>query len=142
MVASNRTLRPMRIARPRTPGVGDGDLRPVPDRVPERAMAPDWVSPTEGNGTDAPRADLHVALVAPNAEVAKQLRDIRVIRPPLWHGGRILLHVLTAKKGLGVDLTVAQAMVDLGLLDSKDLDIGPPDEITEGYPTALKAGQR
>ena len=141
MVASKRPLRPMRIDRPRSGGRDDGDLRPVPDPVPERAMAPEWVSPTEGNGSDAPRADLHIALVAPNKEIAGQLNTVRVIKPPLWKGGKVYLHVLIADKAM-VDLKVAQAMVDNGLLDSRDLQIGPPDGLTAGYPSGLKEGQR
>lgn len=105
-------------------------------------MAPDWVSPTEGNGSDAPRADLHIALIAPNNETAKLLRDVRIVKPPLWKGGKIWLHILTPKKGLGIDLSVAQAMVDLGLIDARDIDIAAPDAITEGYPSGLKENQR
>ena len=131
----------MRLTRPRRPSDGDGDLPDVPIDVPERAMAPDWVSPTEGNGSDAPRAELHIALIAPNAEVAKQLRTVRVVKPPLWKGGKILLHVLTPNR-LGIDLSVAQALVDLGLVDSKDVTIEAPDGIELGYPSGLTGDMR
>lgn len=106
-------------------------------------MAPDWRSPTEDNGTAAPRAELHIALLAPNREAMTYLRNnIRVVKPPLWHGGRIYLHVVPLdKKTHSVDIKVAQAVVDLGWLDAKDLEIGPPEEITLGYPTGLTEDQ-
>lgn len=136
-------LRPMRISLPRDRGGDDGPVPAVPERVPERLMAPDWRSPTEDNGAAAPRADLHIALLAPNREAERFLRGyIRVVKPPLWHGGKILLHVIPInEKKNDVDIKVALAMVDLGLLDAKDLQIGPPDELTIGYPTGLTEDQ-
>lgn len=105
-------------------------------------MAPDWVSPTEGNGTDLPRAVLHIALLAPNKEAERFLRGyVRVVKPPLWDG-KVMIHVIPInEKKNDVDIKLAQAMIDLGLLDSKDLQIGPPDDFTIGYPSGLKEGQ-
>lgn len=106
-------------------------------------MAPDWRSPTEDNGAAAPRADLHIALLAPDKEALKYLRNnIRVVKPPLWHGGRIYLHVIPLdKKTHNVDMKVALAAADLGMVDARDLEIGPPEDLTLGYPSGLTEDQ-
>lgn len=97
-------------------------------------MAPNWVSPTENNGAGVPHADLHVALLARTPEQALLAHDLRIITPPLW-GGRVLLHIIVSHDMTVDDLTIKQAMADLGWADSRDLDIGPPASITEGYPS-------
>lgn len=110
----------------------------MPGLVSRRAVAPDWASPTEGNGAGCPPGDLHVALIAPDRAAAAQLRRVRVIKPPLWRDGRVFLHVIVdtdRTRHRDVDLRVLQAVVDLGWADAADLDIGPPADLTLGYPS-------
>lgn len=129
-------LRPLRLIRTSSDRGRDSDLPHVPQPVPARALAPNWRSPTEDNGLSAPRADLHIALIAPDADTAKQLRKVRVVKPPLWQGGKIFLHVITERKGWGMDdYKIMQAVADLGWADARDLQIGPPDAVTNGYPS-------
>lgn len=114
----------------------------VPAGIPARAVAPDWTSPTEDNGVSAPRAELHIALLVPDRATADLLRNrVRVVRPPLWHGGKIYLHIIPEdqrRRYADMDFKILQAIVDLGWLDASDLDIGPPDQTTIGYPTGVK----
>ena len=124
-------------------------MRPlrIPKPAPQekvRAVAPDWQSPTLDNGLAAPPGDLHVAIVVPDAATAALLRgNVRVVKPPLWKDGHIYLHVIVSDDrhgAAGIDIRLAQAMADLGLLDAADLGIGPPDGITQGYPSGLTPG--
>jgi hypothetical protein len=140
MAASTRTtLRPMRITGRGSVGRGYDDLPGVPQPVPASGMASDWIGPTEGNGTGLAPADLHIAILAPDRKTADSLKGrVRIIRPPLWQGGRIFLHVIPEdqrKRLKGVDMTILLAMVDLGMIDSADAEIGPPDDLTVGYPS-------
>jgi hypothetical protein len=96
-------------------------------------MAPHWQGPTEHNGLHTPRAELHVALVAPDRETADLWRRLaRVVTPPFWKGGKVRLYVIHAEKAKDIDTTVALAMVDLGILDSADVGL-------VGYPSGLEA---
>lgn len=98
----------------------------MPDPVPERPLAPDWRSATEGNGADQPRDTMHVALVAPDTATAEVWRrQARLIKPPLWKGGKVMLHVVVidTTKSKDLDPLVLQAMVDLGFADSTDLGL-------------------
>lgn len=130
MVAKQGTaLRPLRIARAGNRSIPGSSLPPVPDRVPRHLVAPDWVGPTEGNGSDTPRADLHVALLAPDHTTANLWRPrARVVTPPLW-AGKVHLHVVVMDVIHG-DPEVLLAMVDLGLIDSVDAGL-------VGYPSGL-----
>lgn len=120
----------MRIARPGPGGSGITAVPPVQGQVPARVLAPDWSPATEDNGADTPRGELHVALLAPDAATAAAWRArARVITPPLWKGGNVRLHVVTFDPGLG-DPRLLLALVDLGLLDSKDAGL-------VGYPSSL-----
>ena len=102
-------------------------------------MAPDWRSPTEHNGTAVPRAELHIALIADSDKARRLLdRQVRVIKPPYWDG-EIHLHVITNPGITDDDVFIAQAMVDLGWADSRDVKIGPPDSLTDGYPSGTDA---
>lgn len=98
-------------------------------------MAPDWRSPTEDNGAATPRDTLHIALLATSSDEVRALSKVRVITPPLWKGGKIALHVILSKDLKEADILIRQTLVDLGLADSRDLAIGPPDQLTLGYPT-------
>jgi len=109
----------------------------VPERVPQRSLAPDWVSPTEGNGSGLPRADLHIALIAGSPEDFAILKRVRVIQPPLWPG-KIHLHILHSTEFSDDDLLIRQTVVDLGWADARDVAIGPPASITEGYPSGTQ----
>lgn len=105
----------------------------VSELISERSVAPDWTSPTEGNGVDTPRDELHIALIARNDAAAEALEAIYVIKPPLWKGGKVELHVIRADKRSQDNLTIRQALADLGLADSRELEIlpypsGVPDE--------------
>jgi hypothetical protein len=107
-------------------------MRELSIRVPERAMAPDWNSPTEDNGLTTPRGELHVALLAPDADTATQWRKrARVVTPPLWKGGKVSLHVVVHDASKDPDASVLLAMVDLGLIDSADAGL-------IGYPSGLE----
>lgn len=98
-------------------------------------MAPDWRSPTLDNGTTAPRGKLHIALVADTPEARTLLEQhVRVIKPPYWDGD-IHLHVITNPGMTDDDVYILQAMVDLGWADSRDVQIGPPASLTDGYPS-------
>ena len=125
-------MRPLRVARP-SRGSGDpAPVLPVQGPIPARVLAPDWVPPTEDNGADTPRGELHVALVAPDAATAASWRTrARLITPPLWKGGRTQLHVVHFDLELG-DPRLLIALVDLGLIDSKDAGM-------VGYPSGLNA---
>lgn len=128
----------MRLNRPSDSSPTDRSLSPVPGPAPARPVAPDWKSPTEGNGSTTPRADLHIALVAPNPKTAHFLRDrIRIVRPPLWHGGKVYLHIIPEDQRSedDIDILLAQTLADLGLADAADMHIGPPDGVTLGYPS-------
>lgn len=136
-MASNRQrpLRPVRLAIPRRDREQHDVLSEVPDRVPQRSLAPDWSSPTEGNGLDTPRDVLHIALLARNEADAERLKTITIIKPPLWKGGEIKVHVIVSKDMTRDDILIRQTLVDMGWADSRDLDIGPPAERTLGYPS-------
>lgn len=112
-----------------------GGVPQLPERVPTRAMAPDWSSPTDSNGSGLARADLHIALVAGNPEEAALLARVKVIQPPLWDG-KVHLHVIVNEHNFSEDdIHILQAMVDLGWADSRDVHIGPPAGLTLGYPS-------
>ena len=132
MVDQPKRLRPLRITRsPGGDGVGHIGLPPVLEPLPERAMAPDWSSPTDGNGAATPRAELHVALVAPDATTAAIWRQsARVIVPPLWKGGKVTLHVIHIDSTEDIDTALRLALVDLGFLDAKDVGL-------IGYPSGV-----
>ena len=136
---TQQPLRPLRITRPRNPGQISDALSELPEPVPTNPVAPDRHGPTEDNGLTAPRAELHIALIAPNRETAELIRGhIRIVKPPLWHGGKIYLHVITEdrrSKTIGIDARVLQAVVDLGFADARDVEIAEPDEFTIGYPS-------
>lgn len=94
-------------------------------------MAPDWSSPTEDNGVGVPRGVLSIALVAPDHDTAVLWRRLaRVVKPPLWKGGTVNLYIVTQNPAMPIDAQVAQAMVDLGLVDSVDVGL-------IGYPSGL-----
>lgn len=141
MVAEQkRRLQPLRINRAADSGrQRDRSVPDVPEPVRPRAMAPDWSSPTEGNGADLPRAELHIALITPDAETASALQHrLRVVKPPLWQG-KVHLHLIPAPPdGWPVDPYIAQAMVDLGLIDSTDVGLAELDSVTIGYPAGAK----
>lgn len=132
-------LRPLRISRGGSVGTRSDSVPGVPEPVPAGGIPPDWRGPTEGNGDGLPPADLHIALLAPDRDTAEKLRGrVRIIRPPLWKGGRIFLHVIPEtqrKKYREVDMNILLAMVDLGMIDSADAEIAPPDDLTIGYPS-------
>lgn len=120
MVSEHRRLQPLRIDRSGNPGPTPRRVPDLPERAPARPVAPDWTSPTEGNGTAQPRATLHVALLAPDtATAALWTRQARVITPPLWKGGSVELHVVVLDGDHG-DPRLLQALIDLGLIDSTD----------------------
>lgn len=128
-------MRPLRVTVASDIGIETIDLPPVLDRSAQRSLAPDWVSPTEGNGAGLPRADLHIALVVRSAEELTGLANrIKVVQPPLFNG-KVHLHFVINHDANTDDVMVRQAMVDLGWADARDLDIGPPASITEGYPS-------
>lgn len=138
MVANkNPTMRPLRL-----PGAGHSS--PGPDRVPQlperstkRPVAPDGSNPTLDNGATVPRTDLHIALLAADKDTAELLRNrVRVVKPPYWNG-RVHLHIIREdlrKKYATADVQVLQAVVDLGWGNARDLEIGSPEEMTDGYP--------
>lgn len=131
-------MRPLRLPGARSSGRQPGPLPPVPGLLPAHPVAPDWRSQTEDNGLLAPRADLHVALVAPDMATYKLLRkNVYVVTPPLWKDGRVRLHVILrpkVDKGL-IPMAVLQAMADLGFVDAKDLEISLAD-MDLGYPSS------
>ncbi len=131
MVAKQGTaLRPLRLARPGDRSGNRHAVPPVPERVPEHALAPDWNSPTEGNGSATPRGELLVALLAPDAATAAIWRQrARVVTPPLWKGGKVTLHVIVSEST--GDPQILLAMVDLGLIDSTDAGL-------IGYPSGVE----
>lgn len=136
-----RRLQPLRINRPSNSGGRPSRSVPdMPPAVPARAVAPHWGSPTEGNGSDLPRAALHIALLAPDAETANSLqRRLRIVKPPLWKGGKVHLHIIVQPPdGFPVDPYIGQALVDLGLIDSADVGLTEPDSVTIGYPAGAK----
>ena len=130
MGPEHRAMQPLRFKRTGDQGQPHRLVSHVPEPVPPRSVAPDWNSPTEDNGVTAPRADMHIALVAPDPATAEiWRRQARLIRPPLWKG-KVFLHVVTIDKdkSKGVDPLVLQAMVDLGFADSTDIGlIGYPE---------------
>ena len=104
----------------------------MPNRMAKRPVAPDWNGPTENNGATEPRGELHIALLAPDDATAAAWRtQARVITPALWKGGKVALHVITFDQNAG-DPALLMALVDLGLLDSKDAGF-------VGYPSGLKS---
>lgn len=109
----------------------------MPEPVPARPLAPDRRGPTEDNGLAVPPAHLHIALVVPDAATARRLTDsVRIVKPPLWNG-KVNLHIIDQsrrKTYRDLDITVLQAMVDLGLITAGEAEIGPPESVTEGYP--------
>ena len=134
-------LRAMRLPRAIHRRSVNGDVSSMPERVSQRSLAPEWVSPTEHNGTATPRAVLHVALIAPNVAEAERIKGrLRVITPPLWRGGKVYLHIIPEDQLQGsgdLDIRIRQALVDLGFADSTDVGIGPPEETTIGYPSGV-----
>jgi hypothetical protein len=130
-----RSLPPLRVREPRDPFSATDPVSPVSNRVPQRSLAPDWISPTEGNGAGLPRTDLHIALVTTSEdEYDYYSSKLRVAKPPLWPG-KVHLHIIMGKDTQSDDLMIQQALVDLGWADSRDLEIGPPASVTEGYPS-------
>lgn len=131
-----RKLQPMQVNRASHYGEPDLDLLPVPQRIPVGPVAPDWRAPTEDNGLSAPRDTLHIALVVQDLDLLQLLRrNVYVIKPPLWKGGKVELHIIPGSELTKDEITVRIAMADLGLVDSRDLEIGPPDKISSGYPS-------
>lgn len=137
-----KPLRPLRLSRSAIDRGGEPRrVLPVSDGIPKRALAPDWISPTEDNGLSAPRAELHIALTCDGPDAERILKNgVRVIKPPLWHGGKIYTHIIRTdklKKSLSMDIQILQAVADLGWLDAVDLEIGPPEAMTDGYPSGV-----
>lgn len=101
-------------------------------------MAPNRPNPTQDNGSTLPRTDLHIALILPDRATAQQLKNkIRVVKPPLWPG-KVYLHFIPEDQRYryrSLDTRTLIALVDTGLVDAKDVDIGPPAHITLGYPS-------
>jgi hypothetical protein len=130
-----RSLPPLRINRSINPGSEPISVSQLPSGKPQRSLAPNWISPTEGNGTGLPRTDLHIALVTTSEdEYDYYSSKLRVAKPPLWPG-KVHLHIIMGKDTQSDDLMIQQALVDLGWADSRDLEIGPPASVTEGYPS-------
>jgi hypothetical protein len=115
-------LRPLRINRTGNPSPNDRSMPDVPQRAPARVVAPDWQSPTEGNGLAQPRATLHVALLAPDPTTATLWqRQARIITPPLWKGGKVELHIVVVNEETQrADPKLLQTLTDLGLIDATD----------------------
>lgn len=117
----------------------------VPEPVSQRSLAPDWVSPTQDNGVAVPPADLHIALLAPDRDTAELLRGrVRVLKPPYWEGGKVYLHVVLQDQRKSPtykdwDMTILLALADMGVMDTRDLEIGPPADLTLGYPSGSDA---
>lgn len=112
-------------------------MRGLSPQVRPRSVASNWTGPTEGNGTDQPRGELHVALIAPDATTAALWRQrARVIIPPLWRGGRVQLHVVTVDTSISqnADERLLLAMIDIGLVDAHDTGI-------IGYPSGYDADE-
>lgn len=100
-------------------------------------MAPEWRSPTEDNGLGVPRADLHVALVVPDRATYDLIRaKAFLVRPVGWEGHVYLHTILESRKTKysDVPMKLLTLMSDLGLMDSKDLEISPLD-MDLGYPS-------
>lgn len=95
-------------------------------------MASHRVSSTEGNGTGLPRADLHIALLAPDEATAKLIERVKIVRPPYWQG-KVHLHVVVSADMTVDDVMILQAAADLGWGTSKSI-IAPPTQLTIGYP--------
>jgi hypothetical protein len=130
-------LRPLRLTGHRSDGRPNIDLPRLPKQAP-RVVAPNRPGPTEGNGLDSPRADLHIALIVPDRKTADLLRNkVRIVRPPLWKG-KLFLHLIPQDqrhKYRDIDMTTLLALIDTGLIDAKTAEIAAPDEITIGYPS-------
>jgi hypothetical protein len=128
-------VRIVRRREPRDNGATVHSVLRVPERGPRRTVAPDWVSPTEDNGLAIPRDTLHVIVLAHN-EAARALlaNNLRVVTPPLWKGGEVQLHIVTSHNLNTDDIRIRQTLVDLGLVDSYDVDIAVPTT-TDGYPS-------
>ena len=133
-----RPLRPLQLNRTTKHLVELGSrVSKLPDRVPQRSLAPNWVSPTEGNGAGLPRTDLHIALIADSIDSALILERIKVVQPPLWPG-KVHLHIITGGTLTPDDVLIEQTLADLGWADSRDLHIGPPASVTQGYPSGTE----
>lgn len=131
---SRRPLPPVRVPRTGSRNRDRSALPQLSERVPIRELAPNRVNPTEGNGTTTPRDRLHIILLARSEDTAKLLKDnVRVVRPPLWKGGEVLLHVVQSRDLTTDNAQIQQTIVDLGWADAKDLDIigYPPSETSE-----------
>ena len=77
MVDSKRpALRPMRINRPVNSSDGDGDLPPMPRRVPQRPVAPDRVSQTESDQPTDARNELWITLDPGDKEGIQLILDL------------------------------------------------------------------
>lgn len=133
-------LRPLRLPGAVSSGRRPRALPPVPQLAPEHELAPDWRGETEDNGVLAPRADLHIALVAPDLATAREWKkNAFLVTPPLWKDGRVHIHVIldNRKTKYGeLPMKLLQAMADLGLMDAKDLEISKADMLFDlGYPS-------
>ena len=124
----------MRVGKPVDSDIRASSMSNMPKLAPARAMASNWSSPTERNGQGLPRTDLHIALIARSQAMATALAGVQVVRPPYWPG-RVSLHVIISPDMTTDHVMIRQAAVDLGWADSRDLLIGPPAELTLGYPS-------
>lgn len=99
-------------------------------------MVADRPEPTQARGRSVPRADLHIALVAPDERVYRLLRDrVAVIAPPYWTG-TVQLHVVIAdpkSRWANVDWRLRQALVDSGLASPDEVEMLAPDQLHLGY---------
>lgn len=131
-----RTMPTLRLNRAGSNRSADHPVPVVLERVPERSVAPDWNSPTIDNGVAEPRGILHIALVIPDAQAFNTLaKRVYVVKPPLWKG-EVRLHAIPepGKNDADITLYIKLALIDLGLIDSKDVQIDRAS-IELGYPS-------
>lgn len=75
MATDGKRLRPMRIGGTGNLVRGTGNLPEVPERVPERAVAPERVSPSETGETAPTHPDMFIALDAMERQFTDAIAD-------------------------------------------------------------------
>lgn len=103
------------------------------DRHP---VVADGANAPQSRGREVPRAELHIALIAPDERVYRLLRSrVAVIKPPYWDG-TVHLHVVIDdphSRWANVDWTLRQALADCGLASPHDVDLMPSEQLHLGY---------
>ena len=99
-------------------------------------LVPDRVGPTEGNGTNFPPDQLHIALIIPDLAIWETLRNAAfIIQPPLWAGNVRLHVVLKNPKLTAEDIALQIALVDMGMITPEVAHLTADEQITLGWPT-------